>query len=255
MLGIVAITIAAGLFLLRHLLHRVGEAWFEVGSPGWWVLTAMLHLPFFGILFFLIIGIGERLGFYWKGRAPEQPGRLPAVYPTVCVQLPMFNEHAVARRVIEAAANMHWPADRFSIQVLDDSTDEDTRRLVEQVSAGPGRGGAIAVLHRADRRGYKASMPSGGTPADEPSSWSSSTQILCRRRTSTADHSTLLPTKRSTGHRPGAGPGAGHLNHNESMLTRSKSLWVDDHHTANGLAVSRWFVNFTGTAGVAGLGD
>lgn len=132
--GILVITIAAGLFLYAT-RAIAGAAWFEVGSSGWWLLTAVLHLPFFGILFFLIIGIGERLGFYWKGRAPEQPGRMPAVYPTVCVQLPMFNEHTVARRVIEAAANMHWPADRFSIQVLDDSTDTDTRRLVEQVSA------------------------------------------------------------------------------------------------------------------------
>jgi cellulose synthase/poly-beta-1,6-N-acetylglucosamine synthase-like glycosyltransferase len=130
MSGIVAITIAAGRFLYANSAIAV-EAWFEVGGPGWWVLTAVFHLPFFGILFFLMIGIGERLGFYWKGRAPEQPGRMPAVYPTLCVQLPMFNEHAVAQRVIEAAANMHWPADRFSIQVLDDSTDEDTRRLVE----------------------------------------------------------------------------------------------------------------------------
>jgi hypothetical protein len=92
---IVAIAVDAGRFLYAII---AGEGWFEVGTPGWWMLTAVLHLPFFGILFFLMIGIGERLGFYWKGRAPEPPGRMPVVYPTVCVQLPMFNEHAVAQR-------------------------------------------------------------------------------------------------------------------------------------------------------------
>jgi cellulose synthase/poly-beta-1,6-N-acetylglucosamine synthase-like glycosyltransferase len=95
----------------------------------------VLRLPFVMILLFLIGGLVERIGFYWRGRTPEPADQLPAVYPTVCVQLPMFNEHAVAQRVIEAACEMTWPTDRFSVQVLDDSTDEDTRALVEGVCA------------------------------------------------------------------------------------------------------------------------
>ena len=39
---------------------------------------------------------------------------------------------------------MRWPADRISIQVLDDSTDADTRRLVEQVCVEVAPGGANA---------------------------------------------------------------------------------------------------------------
>ena len=108
----------------------VGSSWFEVRSAQWWVLTTVLHLPFAVILFFLTGGLIERLGFFWKGRTPAPPGWLPPVVPTVCVQLPMFNEHAVAQRVIEAAAAMSWPAGRLTIQVLDDSTDSDTRALV-----------------------------------------------------------------------------------------------------------------------------
>ena len=70
----------------------------------------------------------------------------------------MFNEHAVAQRVIEAARAMTWPADRFSVQVLDDSTDADTRALVDDVCAGvrASTGVDCYVRHRADRRGYKA---------------------------------------------------------------------------------------------------
>jgi len=71
---------------------------FDGSSPGWWMLTAALHLPFVMILLFLGVGLVERLGFYWRGRAPDQGGPLPTRYPSVCVQLPMFNEHAVARR-------------------------------------------------------------------------------------------------------------------------------------------------------------
>ena len=252
MSGIVAMTITAGRFLYTTI---AGAAWFEVGNPGWWLLTTLLHLPFFGILFFLIIGISERLGFYWKGRAPEQPGRMPAVYPTVCVQLPMFNEHAVARRVIEAAANMHWPADRFSIQVLDDSTDEDTRRLVEQVSAEVrARGRDCRILHRADRHGYKAGALEAGRQQTE----AEFLVIFDADFVPPADflHQTIPHFYQPDG-QPDTGLALvqaqwGHLNHDESMLTLSKSLWVDDHHTLQmAWRSAAWkFVNFTGTAGV-----
>ena len=252
MSGIFAIAIAAGRFLYTT---SATAAWFEVSNPGWWVLTAVLHLPFFGILFFLVIGIGERLGFYWKGRAPEQPGRMPAVFPTVCVQLPMFNEHAVARRVIEAAANMHWPSDRFSIQVLDDSTDEDTRQLVEQVSAEVrARGRDCRVLHRAARHGYKAGALEAGRQQTE----AEFLVIFDADFVPPADF--LLRTIPHFYH-PDGQPDTGlalvqaqwgHLNHDESMLTLSKSLWVDDHHTLQmAWRSAAWkFVNFTGTAGV-----
>jgi len=251
---IIAMTIAAGLFLYAT-RSIAGEAWFEVGSPGWLALTAVLHAPFFGILFFLIIGIGERLGFYWKGRAPEQPGRLPAVYPTVCVQLPMFNEHAVARRVIEAAANMHWPADRFSIQVLDDSTDEDTRRLVEQVSAGArARGRDCSVLHRADRRGYKAGALEAGRQRTEA-------EFLVIFDADFVPPADFLLRTIPHFYQPDGQPDTGlalvqaqwgHLNHDESELTLAQSLWVDDHHTLQMAwrSAALKFVNFTGTAGV-----
>lgn len=250
--GIIVLAIATGAFLIAA---RMGDARIEVGDPLWWVLTTALHLPYVGILVFLIIGIGERLGYVFKGRTPENPGRMPEVYPTVCVQLPMFNEHAVARRVIEAAANLQWPADRLSIQVLDDSTDTDTRRLVDQVCAEiRARGLDCRVLHRTNRQGFKAGALEAG------------------RRQSTAeflaifDADFLPPTDfllRTIPHfyRPDGRPDAGlalvqaqwgHLNHDESALTLAQSFWVDDHHTLQMAwrSAAMEFVNFTGTAGV-----
>src|SRR5579871_5073436 len=43
--------------------------------------------------------------------------------PHVTVQLPLFNERYVARRIVEAVAMLDYPRDRLHIQVLDDSTD------------------------------------------------------------------------------------------------------------------------------------
>ena len=251
---VITMTMTAGLFLYAT-RAIAGAAWFEVGSPAWWALAAVLHLPFFGILFFLIIGIGERLGFYWKGRAAEQPGRMPAVYPTVCVQLPMFNEYAVARRVLEAAANMHWPADRFHIQVLDDSTDADTRRLVEQVSAEVrARGVDCRVLHRFNRHGYKAG-------ALEAARHQTEAEFLVIFDADFVPPVDFLRRAIPHFYQPDGQPDTdlalvqaqwGHLNHDESALTLSQSLWVDDHHTLQMAwrSASMKFVNFTGTAGV-----
>ncbi len=49
---------------------------------------------------------------------------LPAELPRVTVQLPLYNEATVARRLIEATGSLDYPKDKLEIQVLDDSTDE-----------------------------------------------------------------------------------------------------------------------------------
>ncbi len=233
-----------------------GVGWFDPDTVGWWVLTILMHFPYFVILLFVAGGLIERIGFYWRGRAPESAGQLPTVFPTVCVQLPMFNEHAVARRVIEAAAAMTWPVDRLTVQVLDDSTDEDTRALVESVCAGVrgSTGVHCHVRHRCDRRGYKAGALEEGRRADGAeflaifdSDFVPPKDFLLRTvpHFYTADGEpdeslALVQTQ------------WGHLNADESALTLAQSLWVDDHHTLQmSWRSARWrFVNFTGTAGV-----
>src|SRR4030065_1703263 len=46
--------------------------------------------------------------------------------PRVTVQLPLYNEMYVVRRLIEASCNIDYPKELIDIQVLDDSTDETT---------------------------------------------------------------------------------------------------------------------------------
>jgi hypothetical protein len=82
-------------------------------TAGLWL--ALLHLPYAAILIFLLIGLVERLGYLFAGRLPAAPGALPSQIPKVCIQLPMFNEHAVAERIIRAAAAIDWPRDRLEI--------------------------------------------------------------------------------------------------------------------------------------------
>ncbi|PZF85137.1 glycosyltransferase family 2 protein [Jiangella anatolica] len=226
------------------------------GAAAWWLLTLTLHLPLLVIGLFLAAGVIERLGYFRHGRASREPGRLPGRYPSVCVQLPMFNEHAVARRAIEAACALRWPRDRLTVQVLDDSTDGDTRALVDAVCTRLRRetGVDVRVLRREHRHGYKAGALEEGrrlTGAEFLAIFDADfvppRDYLLRaiphfyRPDGVPDHGLALVQAQW-----------GHLNHDQSALTRAQSLWVDDHHTLQmSWRSARWrFVNFTGTAGV-----
>jgi cellulose synthase/poly-beta-1,6-N-acetylglucosamine synthase-like glycosyltransferase len=227
----------------------------EIGSAGWWIATTALHLPLLVIMCFLVGGLVERFGFYVRGRAPRRPGRLPTAWPTVCVQLPMFNEHHVARRVIEAACAMEWPRERLTVQVLDDSTDADTRALVDAVCADVRSTGVdCRVLRRSGREGYKAGALEAGLRATDAeflvvfdSDFLPPRDFLVR----TVAHFYDADGQRDEGLALVQAQW-GHLNHDQSALTRAQSLWVDDHHTLQmSWRSAQWsFVNFTGTAGV-----
>ena len=252
------LAVAAGLAVLLILgVAMSGDAhWVERGTAAWWALTVVAHVPYAVILFFLAGGLIERIGFHWCGRAPEPPGRLPAILPTVCVQLPMFNEHAVAQRVIEACCAMTWPLDRLTIQVLDDSTDEDTRMLVDGVCLRirASTGVHCEVRRRAHRHGYKAGALEQGrkeTAAEFVAIFDSDFLPPADFLLRTIPHF-YTPDGRPEQSLALVQTQWGHLNHDQSKLTLAQSLWVDDHHTLQmSWRSARWgFVNFTGTAGV-----
>ncbi len=79
-----------------------------------------------------------------------------ATTPKVTVQLPMYNEMYVAERVIDKIAEFDYPADKFEIQVLDDSTDETVELIAKKVAELQAKGINIKHIHRTDRTGYKA---------------------------------------------------------------------------------------------------
>jgi cellulose synthase/poly-beta-1,6-N-acetylglucosamine synthase-like glycosyltransferase len=83
-------------------------------------------------------------------------------WPSVCVQLPVYNERFVVERLIDSVCRLDYPPVALSIQVLDDSIDETTelaRRLVDRYAH---RGVNIRLIHRQDRTGYKAGALAAG---------------------------------------------------------------------------------------------
>ncbi len=130
------------------------------------VLLFVVDLALFLCLAFLFAVAGFYLWLlYWLFELPKVNAALPALpadLPAVLIQLPIFNELTVVERVLEAAASLDWPADRLSIQLLDDSTDLTTdvaRHVVARLRA---RGVDVEHLHRVDRAGFKAGALAAG---------------------------------------------------------------------------------------------
>jgi len=79
-----------------------------------------------------------------------------ASLPHVLVQLPIYNEPTVARRLVEAVVSLDWPRERLHVQVLDDSTDETASILRDLAASLSARGYDVTHLHRRQRTDFKA---------------------------------------------------------------------------------------------------
>src|SRR5689334_12052438 len=81
---------------------------------------------------------------------------LPAELPRVTVQLPLYNEATVARRLIEAAGLLDYPKDKLELQILDDSNDETVTIARAAVKKLREEGIDAVYVRRPNRVGYKA---------------------------------------------------------------------------------------------------
>lgn len=102
---------------------------------------------------------------YWLAELSSVPenASLPATDPPrVLIQLPVYNEPLVVERALSAAAALDWPADRLTIQLLDDSTDITSDIAVHAVARLRQRGVDVVHVRRADRSGFKAGALAAG---------------------------------------------------------------------------------------------
>ena len=206
-------------------------------------VAAALLLALYGANAILLTAI------YWRVRQREAPEPPLSNVPRVTVQLPIYNEMYVVERLIDAVAQLDYPADRLQIQVLDDSTDETTALAQVRVGLHRARGVDIALVRRQGRRGYKAgalthglSQATGEFIAIFDADFVPAPDFL--RRTVPyflADPELgFLQTRWE------------HLNGDYSPLTSTQALALDGHFAVEQTARQRsgWFMNFNGTAGV-----
>ena len=220
--------------------------------PDWQAVLVHLYfailavLSVYGLHRYLILYLYHR---HYKGRRPApSPSIAAADLPSVTIQLPLYNELYVARRVIEAAAAVRYPPALLRIQVLDDSSDETTRIALDTARELRARGVNVEYLHREDRVGFKAgALKAGleGTPDDLVAVFDADfvppPDFLEKTVPHFQDPAVGMVQTRW-----------GYLNRDYSLLTRVQALLLDGHfmleHTARSYS-GRYF-NFNGTGGV-----
>jgi cellulose synthase/poly-beta-1,6-N-acetylglucosamine synthase-like glycosyltransferase len=206
-------------------------------------LGILLSLAAFGVNFLYLVVVALRAG----DRAPRRV--IPQTWPMVTVQLPVYNELYVARRLIDAVASLDYPRDRFEIQVLDDSSDETSLLVAEAVAHWRDRGVDILHIRRGDRDGYKA----GALRYGLRSARGEHIAILDADFVPAPDFLTdLVPALVADDGLAFVQARWGHVNRDSSLLTRLQALAIDGHFAVEQTArwaSGKWF-NFNGTAGV-----
>ncbi|MEM7582566.1 MAG: cellulose synthase family protein [Acidobacteriota bacterium] len=208
-------------------------------------------------LYYLILGTLACYGVhrlvlvvtYWRTSRNVVPTPAPpAEWPVVTVQLPIFNEKYVAKRLIDAVCAMDYPREKLEIQVLDDSTDETQEIIAQVVASWRDQGFDIHHLHRKDRSGFKAGALKAG-------------QEKARGELLAVFDADFVPTvgflRSSVPHFQSAKIGMvqarwDHLNRDYSMLTKAQAILLDGHFVVEHAARNRGgcFFNFNGTAGL-----
>jgi cellulose synthase/poly-beta-1,6-N-acetylglucosamine synthase-like glycosyltransferase len=219
------------------------EAIFQHVIWNFCYLSVLLGLSAFGIHRYFIIYL-----FLRHRRKRVEPAENFRDLPFVTVQLPVFNEYYVIRRLIRAVSRLDYPRDRLQIQILDDSTDETREIAASETARLKAKGFDIEYRHRNNREGFKA----GALAAGLDSAKGEFVFIL------DADFVPAPDTlKRTIDHFTDPRVGMvqmrwGHLNRDYSLLTKVQSLFLDGHLLLEQTARSRSgrFFNFNGTAGI-----
>src|SRR2546426_9736696 len=217
----------------------------SLGHIIWTVcyLSVLIGLSAYGVHRYFIIYL------YLKNRkrAPV-PARYFEQLPTVTMQLPIFNEIYVVRRLLRSVSELDYPRELLQIKVLDNPTD-DTRDLTascaEQLRH---RGFDVQLTHRVDRTGFKAGALAVGLESADG-------EFVCILDADFVPPRDLLQGTIHYCTDPKIGmiqTRWGHLNRGYSLLTRMQAMFLDGHLLLEQTARSRSgrFFNFNGTAGL-----
>lgn len=168
--------------------------------------------------------------------------------PSVTIQLPIYNEKYVAKRLVDSVCHLDYPKEKMRIMVLDDSDDDTVDLLRDTVGDYQKQGFQIEHIRRGTRKGYKAG-------ALKYAMQTTDTELVA-----IFDADFIPPEwflKRAIPHfsKPNIGLIQcrwGHVNENYSAITQAQALSLDFHFLIEQKAKSNshLFMNFNGTAGI-----
>ena len=168
--------------------------------------------------------------------------------PSITIQLPIYNEKYVAKRLVDAVCKLDYPIEKMRIMVLDDSDDDTVDLLHSTVDSYKKDGFNIEHVRRGTRKGYKAG-------ALKYAMQTTDTDLVA-----IFDADFIPPTwflKKAIPHFSQNNIGLvqcrwGHVNENYSAITQAQALSLDFHFLIEQKAKSNshLFMNFNGTAGI-----
>ena len=183
----------------------------------------------------------------WLRRPPDDVETPTTALPVITVQLPLYNEANVARRLLRCIAALDWPRDRLQVQVLDDSDDETVGIVADEVARLRAAGLDITQVRRCDRSGFKAGALKAAMGAVRGELIAIFDADFLPRPDFLRRAIALL------GPEVGLVQGRwGHLNRRASAFTRTQAFHLDAHFTLEQHArcAGGLLMGFNGTAGV-----
>lgn len=168
--------------------------------------------------------------------------------PYVTIQLPVYNEMYVMKRLLENIAKLEYPREKLEIQVLDDSTDESLEATAIDIKKLQETGLDIQHIKRTNRQGFKAGALKEGL-------------AVCKGEFIAIFDADFLPQSdwlyQTVPYFKNPEIGVvqtrwGHINRNYSTLTKIQAFALDAHFTLEqvGRNSKGHFINFNGTAGL-----
>lgn len=129
--------------------------------------VALLHDV---LLALCLIGIWSVLGFYtvltvagilYSAQARHRRAPEPEEWPGVSILVPAYNEEIVMAGTLESLLHLDYPRDRMEIIVIDDSSTDRTRRVIEHMMAADRRLKLIAIPPGLGGRGKSHALNQG----------------------------------------------------------------------------------------------
>ncbi|WP_334056694.1 cellulose synthase family protein [Polaribacter sp. P097] len=183
-----------------------------------------------------------------EDNAPKFDFTHPEEIPFVTIQLPVYNELYVMKRLLKNIAKIDYPIAKLEIQVLDDSTDESVAMTAKHIKKIQDLGIDIQHIRRTNRQGFKAGALKEGLKTAKgefiaifdadflpKKDWLYKTVPYFKDK-----NIGVVQTRWS------------HINRNYSTLTRIQAFMLDAHFTLEqvGRNSKGHFINFNGTAGI-----
>lgn len=217
--------------------------------------TAVILLFIF-LLFFVFLYSLAQLNllflYYQSKKSPEKDEKFTfqttADYPFITIQLPIYNEKNVLRRLLQNISEIEYPDSKLEIQVLDDSTDDSVNLSSQLIADLNCSRDIFKHLQRENRVAFKAGALKEGLK-------SAKGEFIA------VFDADFLPSKdwlqKTIPYFKNEKIGAvqtrwGHLNRNYSLLTKIQAFALDFHFflEQNGRSYGKHFINFNGTAGI-----